>query len=158
MLVVEAKGDPNVVGAKAMALLFKTYYALKGNKRTSSALLPRARWPVSLESPRSDWVGIYGLPVSDQVGPLPEVNTEPGFKMELTTWQYGTVAEILHVGPYNRETLTIDLLKKFIHDRRLEIVGEHEEEYLRGPGMFFRSDPEKYYTIIRYRVRPMSGA
>ena len=48
--------------------------------------------------------------------------------------------------------MTILRLHDFIDSQGYRIIGEHEEEYLRGPGMFSRGNPEKYYTIIRYRV------
>lgn len=40
------------------------------------------------------------------------------------------------------------------------VVGEHEEEYVKGPGMLFAGDPEQYLTIIRLRVEKdeVSGA
>ena len=77
-----------------------------------------------------------------------------GLEVELATWEYGEVAEILHVGPYSEETPTIERLHAFIGVSGYEIRGDHEEEYLRGPGMpFIRVSPEDYYTIIRYQVR-----
>ncbi|MDP2984459.1 MAG: GyrI-like domain-containing protein [Candidatus Latescibacter sp.] len=62
------------------------------------------------------------------------------------------MAEILHIGPYDREEPAITRLTAFIKDKGYSIVGDHEEEYLKGPGMFSKGNPEKYYTIIRYRV------
>jgi hypothetical protein len=35
-------------------------------------------------------------------------------------------------------------------------MGDHEEEYVRGPGMVFAGDPRKYLTIIRLRIRPLT--
>jgi effector-binding domain-containing protein len=63
------------------------------------------------------------------------------------------VAEILHIGPYDREEPDIARLTGFIKDNGYSIIGDHEEEYLKGPGMFSKGNPEKYYTIIRYRVK-----
>ena len=60
--------------------------------------------------------------------------------------------DMLHTGPYSEETLTIQKLRDFIASSGYEIIGEHEEEYLHGPGMPPGS-PKDYYTIIRYRVR-----
>ncbi|NUM64306.1 GyrI-like domain-containing protein [candidate division KSB1 bacterium] len=71
----------------------------------------------------------------------------------MTTWEYGEVAEILHMGPYDKEQPTVARLMEFIKTQGYEVAGEHEEEYLKGPTMFSRGDPEKYATIIRYRVR-----
>jgi len=150
VLVVEAKGNPNEVGGKAFGLLFKTYYKIKG---APEQVAPRARWPVSLDSPQSEWIGRYAMPVPDDVTTLPEYKAEAGLKVELTTWEYDEVVEILHIGPYSKEEPTIEKLTNFIAQNGYEIIGEHEEEYLKGPGMFFKGNPEKYYTIIRYRVR-----
>lgn len=73
-------------------------------------------------------------------------------EVKLTKWEYGTIAEILHTGPYSSETPTIERLKKFIKDSGYEIIGDHEEEYIKGPGLF-PSNPKDYYTIIRYRIK-----
>ena len=45
-------------------------------------------------------------------------------------------------------TPTIEKIKTFISERGYEINGDHEEEYLKGPGMFFKGNPKKYRTII----------
>jgi len=151
MVVVEAKGDPNVIGSKAFGLLFKTYYKLEGMSKGSRPPAPRARWSGDMHD-KSTWIGRYALPVPDQVASLPAMNAEPGFKVDLLTWEYGQVAEILHIGPYAQEQPTIDKLHRFIKEQGYGIIGYHEEEYVKGPGMFFKGNPEKYYTIIRYRV------
>ena len=149
MLVVELKGDPNVVGGKAFGALFKTYYQLKGVPKGGPPPAPRARWPLSLDTPKGEWIGFYGMPVPATVESLPE-KTDPLVK--IGTWDYGTVAEILHIGPYNEEAPTVGRLMAFINQNDYQTIGEHEEEYLKGPGMFMKGDPRKYYTIIRYRV------
>jgi hypothetical protein len=153
VLVVETKGDPTIVGGDAFNLLFKTYFKLKGVPKRAKDLAPRARWPLSLDTPKDQWIGRYAMSVPASVVSLPEQPSEPaGLHAELATWQYGDVAEILHVGPYDREDLTIRKLMDFIKASGYAIVGEHEEEYIKGPGIFSRGDPEKYLTIIRYRV------
>jgi hypothetical protein len=154
VLEVQAKGDPEAVGSQAFGLLFKTYYRLTGVPKGPKQPAPRARWPVSLETPKSEWVGRYAIPVPPNVEVLPsQGDAEAGLHVEITTWPYGDVAEMLHVGPYEREEPTIAELTQFIKDCHCEIVGEHEEEYLKGPGLFSKGNPEKYLTIIRYRVK-----
>jgi len=157
MLVVEVKGDPNVAGQKAFSLLLRTYYRMKATPKGAKAPAPRSRWPLSFTTPKSEWLGFYGMPVPDGVTTLPSYKAEPGLKMELTTWEYGQVGEILHVGPYDKETPSVDNLMQFIKEQGYEVTGPHEEEYLKGPGMFFRGNPERYYTIIRYRVTKAGG-
>jgi len=153
MLIVQAKGDPNVAGQKAFSLLLRTYYRMKGVPKGAKAPAPRARWPQSFGTPKSEWVGLYGMPIPEKVTSLPSYKVEPGLNMELATWEYGDVAEILHIGPYDKETADADALKQFVKEQGYEVAGPHEEEYVKGPGMFFRGNPEKYYTVIRYRVR-----
>jgi len=149
MLVVELKGDPNQVGGKAFGALFKNYYQLKGVPKGGPPPAPRARWPLSLDTPKGEWIGIYGMPIPATVEAPPE-KADPLVK--IGTWDYGTVAEILHIGLYSEEVPTVGRLMAFITQNGYQVIGEHEEEYLRGPGLFGKGDPKKYYTIIRYRV------
>lgn len=143
MLVVEAKGDPNIVGKDAFGLLFKTFFGLKGVRMAA----PRARWQNIATDPKEQWLGLYGLPIPDSVTNLPE--GVQGVRIE--DWDYGEVAEILHLGPYSEEYPTIERLHAFIRESGYVIAGPHEEEYLKGPGM--AASPADYWTIIRYPVK-----
>lgn len=105
----------------------------------------------AFEAPKEEWTGEWGIPVPQSVKELP-AGTDS--KFTLTTWEYGQAAEILHVGAYSEETPTIDKLKQFITDSGYDIAGYHEEEYLKGPGMFWAGNPSKYLTLIRYPVKP----
>ncbi len=147
MLVVEKKGDPNVTAGEAFSVLFSTFFKLPGARMAP----PRARWLNTFTDPRNEWIGFYGLPLPEQVDSLP-AGTE-GVKID--HWDYGEVAEILHVGPYSEETPTIEKLLKFIAAQGYEIAGPHEEEYLRGPES--GPDSSTYITIIRYRIRKKSA-
>lgn len=150
MLVVTAKGDPNITGSAAFKLLFQTYFKVPGVPK-SPRQAPRARWTGDMNE-KSTWTGYYALPVPDGTAQLPDIETPPGLSVELATWNYGEVAEILHIGPYQEETANIERLHAFIEKQGYRITGEHEEEYLKGPGMFLAGDPKGYYTIIRLRV------
>ena len=143
MLVVEAKGDPNVKGQEAFSLLFRTFFRLPGVKMS----VPKARWLGKATAPKEEWTGLYALALPENITELPPDVT--GARIEM--WEYGEVAEILHVGPYSEETPTIEKLLKFITTSGYIITGPHEEEYLRGPGM--AKDPKEYMTIIRYQVK-----
>ncbi|MBN2445076.1 MAG: hypothetical protein JXJ04_27215, partial [Spirochaetales bacterium] len=59
-------------------------------------------------------------------------------------------------GPYEAEVPTIEKLEAFIKEQGYSIIGDHEEEYLKGPGMGF-VNPRDYYTIIRYRITKNEG-
>lgn len=152
VLVVEAKGDPSIVGRKAFGLLYQTYFKLQNSSKNMN-IAPRARWPFAFDTPKDKWIGRYALPVSS-AAELPEnFKPEAGFEVGLKNWEYGETAEILHIGPYSKELPTIQKLMDFIKAKGYTIVGEHEEEYLKGPGMFGPGDPEKYFTIIRYQIK-----
>ncbi len=148
---VTAAGDPNVVGSAAFKLLFKVYYKIpEASKGAPPA--PRARWAGDLRD-KSSWTGYYALPVPPGTASLPPIDPEPGLTVRLVTWGYGEVAEILHIGPYDREEPAIHKLRQFAEQQGYEIIGYHEEEYVKGPGMFFKGDPEHYRTIIRLQVK-----
>ncbi len=153
MMVIEMKGDPAQTSGAAISRLFKLYYQVKGSYKNFPEGAPIGRWTNTLTDPRDQWVGIFGLPAAPEMKTLPDeyLTTEP--KVRLETWQYGDVAEILHVGPYSAETPTIEKLKEFIKKSGYEISGAHEEEYLQGPGWIFKGDENEYRTIIRYPVK-----
>ena len=94
---------------------------------------------------------IIGLPVPDDVTSLPQ--KEPATEVQLETWAYGTVAQILHLGSYDQEDESVARLQKFIEESGYAIDGVHEEEYLSSPSA---KVPK---TIIRYEVshKPATG-
>jgi len=151
MLVVEATGDPNVVGARAFKQLFSTYYKLDSVSRRQRPPAPRARWPKPVETPRQQWVGYYAFPVPAGAA-LPASATGGELPTSIRTWTYGEVAEVLHVGPYSTEEPDINRLHAFVTSKGYRVVGDHEEEYVRGPGMILAGDPNAYLTIIRLRI------
>ncbi len=152
MLVVEATGDPRTEGARAFGLLFQLYYQIPETPKGPQQAAPRARWPNDFSQPRSEWTGLYALPVPESVSVLPEHTAPPGLHATLSMWDYGEVAEILHIGPYDQEVPTLQRLRDHAQARGYLLVEEHEEEYIRGPTMAGPGDPDQYITILRYRV------
>ena len=98
------------------------------------------------------------MPVPDAVEQVPEVGRAEGLTVDLTTWDYGSVAQVLHVGRYDAEADTIRNLHDFVRTQGYEVTGLHEEEYLRGPGMLFKGNPDRYLTVIRYPVKRVIGS
>ena len=153
VLLVRATGNPNVVGKDAFGLLMKSYFRMKGvPKGGPSFKPPRARWPVHADIPMEEWEGLYAMPVPEGINEIPESGSKEGLTLELATWEYGEVAQILHVGRYDAEPTTVETLLGFLRSQGYEISGLHEEEYLRGPGLFFAGNPDSYLTVIRYPV------
>ncbi|MXZ75057.1 MAG: hypothetical protein F4207_01100 [Gemmatimonadetes bacterium] len=154
MIVVEVRGDPDHVASEAYEMLYDLYYGVDGVDYWPLPA-PRARWPISPDLPREEWIGIYGIPVPDSVEELPEYVHIPGITVSISTWEYGEVVELLYIGPYEDETPSIERLRNFAAEKGYAFAGPHEEEYLKGPGMIFRGNPEEYVTILRYVIKPM---
>ncbi|WP_165007638.1 MULTISPECIES: GyrI-like domain-containing protein [unclassified Enterococcus] len=62
----------------------------------------------------------------------------------------GTVAQVLHVGSYDDEPKTFQLLESFVTEKGYKrVTKEHKEIYLSNPE---RTVPEKLKTILRVKV------
>ncbi len=152
MLVVVTKGDPNEIAGKAFKLLYREYYSLVGFSKNMKPVVPRARWMTDFDSPKDQWMGQFALQIPDSVTTLRSVPNDENLKLYITTWNYGTCAEILHQGSYDSERSTINKLEDYITSQGFRITGAHEEEYLKGPGLFGPGNPKNYSTIIRYPI------
>lgn len=149
MAVVYTEGDPNAVAAQALSALYGSVYTLKFDLKKKGIDFkvgpPRARWPNAHLVPKDQWTGIWGLPIPNDTTSLPQ--KVPGTEIKIEVWEYGTVAQVLHVGPYDAEMPTVQRLHAFITEQGYEIAGVHEEEYLTTP----KAKVQK--TIIRYAIR-----
>lgn len=150
MAVVTGKGNPEKVFTELMPALYGSAYTLRFDLKKKG--LPifkvsglRARYPDAHLVPKEEWTHIIGLPVPEDTTSLPQKVADVEVKFE--TWDYGTVAQILHLGAYDQEQPTIERLHKFIEDSGYEIAGLHEEEYLTRP------DAKVPKTIIRYPIK-----
>ncbi len=150
MAVVYGKGAPDKVFARVLPALFGSVYTLKFDLKkqglpTFKVSPPRTRYPDGLLVPMEQWILITGIPVPEGTTSLPQ--KVPGVEVKLETWEYGTVAQVLHLGAYDQEAPTVERLHRFIADNGYEVIGAHEEEYLTKP------DAKVVKTIIRYVVR-----
>ena len=150
MAVVYAKGAPDKVFSEFLPALYGSVYTLKFDLKKKG--LPtfkvsglRARYPDAHLVPKEEWTIIVGLPVPEDTTSLPQ--KVPNIEAKIEPWQYGTVAQILHLGPYDQECPTVERLQQFIKDSGYEIAGVHEEEYLTSP------DAKVIKTIIRYPIK-----
>ncbi|HEY3366725.1 MAG TPA: GyrI-like domain-containing protein [Symbiobacteriaceae bacterium] len=151
MATVTTVGDPTAELPKVMNALYGSVYTLKfalkkqGREFKVGAL--RARWPNAQLAPRSEWIAYWGIPVPADTTALPV--KVPGTELKLEVWTYGTVAQVLHLGPYSTEGPTVRRLHEFIEQQGYAIAGLHEEEYLTRP------DVKNQKTLVRYPVRPV---
>lgn len=150
MAVVRAKGAPDKVFPEVMPALYGSVFTLKFDLKKQG--LPtfkvsglRTRYPDAHLVAKEEWTHIIGLPIPEDTTSLPQ--KVPHVEVKIETWEYGTVAQILHLGPYDQETPNIERLHRFIDESGYKITGMHEEEYLTRPNV---KVPK---TIIRYPVR-----
>jgi len=62
----------------------------------------------------------------------------------------GPCVQMLHVGPYNREAVTIEAMATLAANEGLSFHGRHHEVYISDPR---RTAPERLKTILRHPVR-----
>jgi len=150
MAVVRAKGAPDKVFPEFMPALYGSVYTLKFDLKKRGLLTFKvsglhARYPDAHLGSKDEWTHIIGLPIPEDTTSLPQ--KVPGIEVKIETWEYGTVAQILHLGAYDQEEPTVERLHQFIEENGYEIAGAHEEEYLTKP------DAKVVKTIIRYTVK-----
>jgi hypothetical protein len=150
MAVVRGKGTPDKVFAELIPALYGSVYTLKFDlkkKGLPTFKVPpmRARYPDAHLVPKEQWTHIIGLPIPEDTTSLPQ--KVAGVEVKIETWQYDTVAQVLHLGRYDQEQSNILRLQQFIADSGYEVAGSHEEEYLTRP------DAKTPKTLIRYPIR-----
>lgn len=148
---------------EVFGFLFKSYLEIKGVPKMPWKMPPSAaRYENELDfdmEPKKReaafknmmWKGVAAIPLPADITTIPNIKHDK-LSAKIITWEYGETAEILHIGPYEKEAPTVNKLKEYIENQGYEISGLHEEVYLRSPGTPF-CKPENYYTIIRYPVK-----
>ncbi len=145
MAVVDRRGVPSEVDEDVLQALYGAVYGLKFQLRKEgkddfSVHALRARWDDAVPRAVS-----WAFPIPDGTTELPAKVERPEVRIEV--WEYGMIAQILHVGPFSEEGPTIEYLRSFIESSGCEIAGMHEEEYVTRPN----ASERKVY--IRYQVR-----
>jgi hypothetical protein len=74
----------------------------------------------------------------------------PYERATVTTFHEGPAVQMLHVGPYDRELVSVEALHAYMAEHGLKVSGKHHEIYLNDPG---RTAPAKLKTVIRLPVR-----
>jgi hypothetical protein len=147
MLVVTMMGDPDKVAPSALNVLYRHFFAAATDSEKNAAIAPRVRWSdPAFAADGKDRIGKYALPVSRD---FPDIR-EPGVTVE--EWRYGLTAEIMHYGDYASEPASMEILKAYLSERGLSVIGGFEEEYVQGRGTFYRGDPGGYATRLRVRI------
>lgn len=172
-LVVQGKGDPNSnPGFQAsIGALYSISYTLKFMVRRSDPSrdfkvgpLEALWWNMGngslLQGKREDWqwkAMILQPSFADQ-DLVEEARREARKKRlnplieeaRLESIEEGRSAQIMHIGPWDKEAENIERVQEFIRGKGGAPCGHHHEIYMSDPR---RVPPEKYKTVIRQPFR-----
>lgn len=105
-------------------------------------------WKLLIRTP--DFVGSRDL--KDAVKKLVEKGKGEGVEgVEILSLPESKCVQMLHVGPYENESETLDQMRTFAGSEGFAVDGQHHEIYLSDPR---RVAPEKLRTILRLPVVP----
>ncbi|MCW3462828.1 GyrI-like domain-containing protein [Chitinophaga nivalis] len=169
-LTITGKGDPNGAAfAETTSALYTVAYTIKNSSKELGRDFTVAKlegfWWVNVTTedpmlvPRDQWH--YELAIR-----LPEEVTRQQFitavmtaerkkkstlfrEVDFRYMEEGRCAQILHVGPYSEEPVSLKKLDELIKREQLQVTGRHHEIYLSDPR---KSSPEKRKTILRIAV------
>jgi hypothetical protein len=167
-LMVDGEGNPDTSLAykESIAILYGVSYtlkfALKKEKHIDYQVMPlEGLWHVDvarLEKPREwRWTSMIMQPdfvtrdvVEKAVDQLEKRKNPAGLrKIRFERFDEGLSAQIMHIGPYSSEELTIQKLHEFIAEKGFRTRGDHHEIYLGDPR---RAIPSRLRTILRQPV------
>ncbi|MFC0543817.1 GyrI-like domain-containing protein [Kutzneria chonburiensis] len=172
-IAVDGRGDPNTSNeyASAIEALYGVAYTLKfASKKTlgkdftvgpleglwraddPSVFTARHKqsWEWTMMISQPDW--ITEDMVRSAVDAVAKKKENPALdKVRLHTFTEGKCVQILHIGPYDDETATLDRLHNhYLPDNGLTFNGDHHEIYLSDAR---RTAPAKLKTILRQPVK-----
>lgn len=172
-IAVDGHGDPNTAPAYAAAIeaLFSVAYTLKFESKASLGrdfvVGPlEALWSandmatfVSRDKSAWDWTAMINQPewisqdmVAAAVAKAAAKKPNPALQLlRLITLDEGDCIQILHVGSYDDEAPTLELLHDtYMPENSLTFNGRHHEIYLSDAR---RTEPSKLKTVLRQPVR-----
>ena len=71
-------------------------------------------------------------------------------KLRIEPFCEGQSIQVMHIGPYSAEPVTIDRMKAFMRENGYIRNGKHHEIYLGDPR---RADPSKLKTVLRQPIK-----
>jgi hypothetical protein len=170
--MVDGQGDPNTSKDfhDAIGALYGTVYGLKFARKKANiepdftiGTLEGLWWNETglkyAMGNKADWFWTVMIWLPDEVeqgefdefiSELKQKKPNPALgKVRLEDYSEGLAVQILHIGPYDTEADSIELMTKFAAEQGYTQSGKHHEIYLSDPR---RVPPEKYRTIVRHPV------
>ncbi len=172
-IMIDGKGNPNTSSEfkEAVEALFSLAYAMKfiikkGLIGIDYSVLPlEGLWWIDDMSKfdinkKEEWQWILMImqPTYVTQGIFEEAYEQVASKKKLeslkkvrfNSFVEGESAQLLHVGPFSTEGLTIEKLHDFIKEHKYQLHGKHHEIYLSD---IRRAAPENWKTIIRQPIK-----
>ena len=179
-IAVRGKGNPNDPDgeySKALNLLYGTAYTIKMSKKTDYRIdgyfdyvvppLEGFWWQDGSEGvdyARKEnfrWISVIRLPdfvkradFDWAVAEATRKKKEDFSKVEFLTMEEGLCVQCMHVGSYDSEPATVELMHKYIQNQGYELdfsdTRLHHEIYLSDPR---KVAPDKNKTVIRHPIR-----
>jgi hypothetical protein len=179
-IAVRGKGNPNDPDgeySKALNLLYGTAYTIKMSKKTDHRIdgyfdyvvppLEGFWWQDGSEGvdyARKEnfrWISVIRLPdfvkradFDWAVAEATRKKKEDFSKVEFLTMEEGLCVQCMHVGSYDSEPATVELMHKYIQNQGYELdfsdTRLHHEIYLSDPR---KVAPDKNKTVIRHPIR-----
>lgn len=174
-LTIQGQGDPNgPTFAQATEALYTMCYGVKAIYKKAERdftvakleglwwvnydyserdplTVPREEWLWKLLIRQPDYVTSEAVEQARQVSlskkkELSDLTTSIRFE----TLHEGDCIQMMHVGPYSEEPVSLKLMEEFMQQHGLLMNGLHHEIYLSDPR---KTAPEKMKTILRHPVR-----
>ena len=181
-IAIRGEGDPNIEDGdykKAICVLYAIAYTIKMSKMGSRQIEGYFDYVVpplegfwqqkginGIDYSRKDlfqWISVIRLPdfvsQEDFDWARDEASRKKGLdtsKAELWSYEEGLCVQCMHLGSYDNEPATVELMHRFIEEQGYtpDITDErpHHEIYLSDPR---KTVPEKLKTVIRHPVRSL---
>ena len=179
-LAVRGEGDPNIEGGdykNAIGILYAIAYTIKMSKMGSRQIegyfdyvVPplegfwQQKGIAGIDYTRKDlfqWISVIRLPdfvtqedfdwAKDEAARKKELDTS---KAELWSYEEGLCVQCMHLGPYDDEPATVELMHRFMEEQGctldISVKRLHHEIYLSDAR---KTAPEKLKTVIRHPIR-----
>ena len=118
------------------------------SRAETSKVIPRSEWLYEMLLRMPEYVTEQDVNIAiEQVTKKKKIALAP--KVAFITRTEGKVVQMLHVGPFDRESETLAMMLEYIQRHELKRNGNHHEIYLTD---YRKTSPDKLRTILREPV------
>ncbi len=148
VLVARIKGDPDITIDTAGLTLYNASRKLKLSPSYMSAR--HLDWNQRKTTPMQHWDIYYSRIVPETAIGLADIKDTADVSIFYDRREKTEIAEILHVGRYDRIPESLEKLRLFVGQEGYSLTGFYEEVY--RVFELIEPNPNKYETLLRYQV------